>query len=163
MIVFLEMNKQDGKIRLFFKHIWYELEPLVIELFIYSVVIFLVSIVGYYTKPYLDEKLKEAVDIIKWVVVIAALSLFAFHTIVKIFIRMCVGIFAEGKDGYDKIKQIYGKEEASIEDESKKTDNVAVDVAKEDLLLNSKSLNIDEVANIQKVEQTKVRKGRIRK
>lgn len=131
---------EDSRIKKFFRHIWYELEPIVTELVVFAVVIFLFYFVGNYTKPYLDEKLKEAVDIIKWIVIVSALSLFAFHTIIRIIIRMVVGIFHEGKEAYDEIKTASKDETLSNENVEEKQSN--------DLLLNPKSANFDESENV---------------
>ena len=142
------MSQEENKFQKFFKNLWHELEPIVTELIIYSIVIFLVAIVAYFTEPYLDEKLKDAVHTIKWIVVIGALGLFAVHTIVKIFIRMCVGIFLEGKEGVEKIRQT-GRDNRSSNDE---------DTDESNLMLNEKSANFDTLKKIQDEKTEKIGK-----
>jgi hypothetical protein len=100
------MTKKENGIKKFFNKLWHEIEPFIRELIVYLVVILTVALVGYWTKPYLDDKLKDAVDIIKWIVVIGSLSLFALHTLVTIFIRVMVGVSEEVKEAYYRIKEI---------------------------------------------------------
>lgn len=145
------------KIKNFFSHLWYELEPIVKELIVYSIIILLVAIVTNFISPYLEDKFKEAVDKIKWVLIVGALSLFAFHTIIIIFIRTIVGIIEEAKEGYDKVKKSKNDEDSSNEEDDQSKNNIS---EKQDLSLNPQPVNTNEVNEIQDFEKEIIKENR---
>lgn len=156
------MDKKENKLKSFFNHLWYELEPIVTEFVIYSIVIFSFAIVAYFTEPYLDEKLRDTIHTIKWIVVISALSLFAFHTIVKIFVRMCVEIFLEGMEGVDKIRKSK-KHTEQVNQEGVNDEETKDKDEQSKLILPSKPANFVELEEIQNVARVNVRKSRKRR
>lgn len=130
------MKNKEAKINRFFRKLWHEMEPFVVELLVYSIVIVAVAVVSYFTEPYLDDKLKESVFAIKRIVVIGELSLFAFHTIIVTLIRIVRGIITEVKnkdDGGDDDK-----------DNNEDNDGISLIYDTKPILLNPKSA-MDEI------------------
>ncbi len=130
----------------FFKNIWHEVEPLIVELIVYSILIFAVYSVSNLTDQYVPDKLKDIIFNIKSFVVIGALILSALHTLGRMFIRVIKGIIGETKS-----------DKADKDDDDDNNGNSDSEVTPPNRL-NPKSTNFDDAKDIQDSEAKEVEK-----
>lgn len=90
-------HKKLGKIGEFLKHIWNEIEPVVIEFFSYVVIIFLVYFVTGITESFIPEKIKDILDNIKYFLIVAIVGILTIRTIILVIIRSVGSLAKEGK------------------------------------------------------------------
>jgi hypothetical protein len=125
----------------FFNNLWREIEPSANELIAYSFVILAFEVVHQFIDGFLKDEFKEDIELIKQIVLISTLSLFAFHAIATLFIRVIVRIIEETGNEYAKISR------------SRKT---------EENLLNPEPLEFNQAAEVRKSKNNTHRERRRR-
>jgi hypothetical protein len=146
------MNKKESKSKKFFEEFWYETEPLIKELFTFTVVIIAFWFVGYITESFIKAELKDNISIIKTFFLISALSFCVFHTLIKMLIRFRKSIFKELKDE---------ENDEDIEDEVDKEAENNKPGKNEQNKLSAKSMDFDDADELQNSEKNESKKVRI--
>lgn len=99
--------------------VWVEVEPIVIELSTYFIIIIFVALVAQLTESFVPEKIKEVLNNIKYFLLISVVGLFSVRTILVVIIRALGTLNKERKKTFtsEKVDDLNEKRLSEISDQ----------------------------------------------